>query len=203
MERRTQDQRRRAGLARTVFSILVGGPAARLAALMICSLPATRAAQPRTTRRSFVRNAALGAVLIVLAELGAGIVRFAWPNKTGVFGRALIVPRASVPPVNGAPFRDTPGHFYLVHTDDGLLALWWKCPHLGCTVPWNEGEQKFHCPCHGSIYLYNGVRIAGPAPRPMDLMAVNVDASGNVVVETGKITQRSGYKPAQAAPYPA
>ena len=152
-------------------------------------------------RRGFVRNAVLGAVGIVMAELTVGTYLLFRPNKTGTFGRALTVSKVNVPPVNGAPFRFPPGKFYLVHPEDGVLALYWKCPHLGCTVPWNASEEKFHCPCHGSVYLYNGVRIAGPAPRPMDLMQVTVLPTGDVTVDTGKITTRADYKPEQAVPY--
>jgi Rieske Fe-S protein len=53
------------------------------------------------------------------------------------------------------------------------------------------------------MYDYNGVRTGGPAPRPMDLMRVKVDdKTGNVTVDTGEITQRTGYTPDQAAPFP-
>lgn len=190
-------------LVRTLFGIVVGGLGVRLAAVL-ARFQVGHSTRPRSiTRRGFVRNAALGAVLVVLAQLGVGFVRFFWPNKTGAFGGRIAVEAANVPPVGGTPYRNAAGRFYLVHTEDGLLALWWKCPHLGCTVPWNENEQHFHCPCHGSIYLYNGVRIAGPAPRPMDLMALEVDPTGEVIVDTGKIIERTDYHPEQAVPYPA
>ena len=68
------------------------------------------------------------------------------------------------------------------------MALYWKCVHLGCTVPWvPAGKLDFHCPCHGSVYTYDGVRIAGPAPRPLDYMQLTVDPSGEILVNTGKI----------------
>ena len=95
----------------------------------------------------------------------------------------------------------------MVRTDDGLLALSTKCQHLGCTVPWvgpPESPNAFQCPCHGSMYNYEGERTGGPAPRPMDLMAVRVDdATGNVTVDTGAISQRLDYRPEQAVPYTA
>jgi cytochrome b6-f complex iron-sulfur subunit len=156
----------------------------------------------RITRRNFLRNATLGAVLVVLAELVAGALRFIWPNKTGAFGGKMTVSAANVPPVNGKPYEYAPGKFYLSRTADGVLALYWKCTHLGCKVPWVDEEHRFHCPCHGSIFLLNGVRVAGPAPRPLDLMKVTVLPGGDVEVDTGKITKRSDYAPEQAAPYP-
>jgi cytochrome b6-f complex iron-sulfur subunit len=187
-------------LFRTIFGVVVGGMLTRLASL----LSRFHAEQPKKMpRRSFVRNAALGAVLIILGEFTAGFVRFFWPNKTGAFGGTITVPASVVPAVDGTPYTNIPGKFYLVHTKDGLMALYWKCVHLGCTVPWIAAENHFHCPCHGSVYTYDGVRIAGPAPRPLDYMAVTIDSTGEVLVNTGKITKRSDYQPSQATPYTA
>jgi cytochrome b6-f complex iron-sulfur subunit len=53
------------------------------------------------------------------------------------------------------------------------------------------------------MYDYDGIRTGGPAPRPMDLMAVTVDeATGDVLVNTGAISVREEYTPSQAVPYP-
>jgi cytochrome b6-f complex iron-sulfur subunit len=190
-------------LFRTIFGLSFGWLVGRLLSLL-ARLHVTQSIEAqRVSRRNFVRNATLGGVVLILAQLSAGFVRFFWPNKTGDFGSALTVPATEVPEVNGTPFKDNAGKFYLIHSEDGVLALYWKCPHLGCTVPWNEGEGDFHCPCHGSVYNYVGERTAGPAPRPMDLMAVSVEANGDVVVDTGAITERHEYDPSQAVPYPA
>ena len=42
------------------------------------------------------------------------------------------------------------------------------CPHLGCSIPWNETKQQFICPCHVAVFGEDGARISGPAPRSMD-----------------------------------
>jgi menaquinol-cytochrome c reductase iron-sulfur subunit len=48
------------------------------------------------------------------------------------------------------------------------------CPHLGCSVPWNEAKQEFICPCHVAVFAIDGGRISGPAPRGMDDLETKV-----------------------------
>ena len=50
------------------------------------------------------------------------------------------------------------------------------CPHLGCTVPWQEEKKEFICPCHGAIFGSDGTYLGGPAPRGMDWLETKVDA---------------------------
>jgi cytochrome b6-f complex iron-sulfur subunit len=156
----------------------------------------------RVTRRSFLRNTVLGAVGVVLLEITGAFVYFAWPNKTGAFGNKVTVPKASIPAVGSDPYVNQQGKFYIINNQEGALALYWKCVHLGCTVPWNKAEGDFHCPCHGSVYDRHGVRIAGPAPRPLDIMDLSFDSSGNEFVYTGRITTRSKFDPSLAVKVP-
>ena len=193
-------------LAKTLSGLAGGWLASRAFGLLARLQNGVPGAKPKKlqTRRAFTRNATLGAVGIVLAEIAGGFVYLLWPKKTGAFGGKITVPAASVPKVNQTPpFRDIPGKFFIVHTEDGVEALYWKCVHLGCTVPWVEGEHHFHCPCHGSVYLYNGDRIAGPAPRALDRFPRTVDDKGNVTVDTNPngVIHRHEYTPKDAVPY--
>jgi cytochrome b6-f complex iron-sulfur subunit len=67
--------------------------------------------------------------------------------------------------------------------EQGYVALYQKCPHLGCRVPWCQTSQWFECPCHGSKYNRVGEKKGGPAPRGMDRWALTVSGN-NVVVDT-------------------
>jgi menaquinol-cytochrome c reductase iron-sulfur subunit len=49
-----------------------------------------------------------------------------------------------------------------------LQALSAICPHLGCSISWQEAQSDFICPCHTSIFKPNGALISGPSPRGMD-----------------------------------
>ena len=73
--------------------------------------------------------------------------------------------------------------------DGGIVALYQKCPHLGCRVPECVTSQWFECPCHGSKYNQVGEKRGGPAPRGMDRFAVEIAADGSLVVDTGTIIQ--------------
>jgi cytochrome b6-f complex iron-sulfur subunit len=71
--------------------------------------------------------------------------------------------------------------------DRSVLALWRKCPHLGCQVPQLCGEsQWFECLCHGSKYTVLGEKRDGPAPRGMDRFEVLVQ-DGAYVVDTRQV----------------
>jgi Rieske Fe-S protein len=48
------------------------------------------------------------------------------------------------------------------------VAITSRCSHLGCSVRWVPASERFICPCHGSVFDLEGVRVAGPAPRPLD-----------------------------------
>jgi cytochrome b6-f complex iron-sulfur subunit len=157
------------------------------------------------SRRGVLRIAfwaGLGAGLLAIA---ASMVDFLYPR--GITGFGGVVAAGNVeefPP--GSKTRNSTGRFWLVHLTEeqggGFLALWWKCPHLGCTVPWapnftfvnpetnQESRGWFRCPCHGSTYNDAGVRVFGPAPRSMDRMALTIDPNtGSISVNTGRVTK--------------
>lgn len=72
-------------------------------------------------------------------------------------------------------------------TSDRLFVIFARCTHLGCTPDWKPSENKFKCPCHGSGYDSEGINFEGPAPRPMDRCHVELDAEGQIVVDTSKL----------------
>jgi cytochrome b6-f complex iron-sulfur subunit len=90
----------------------------------------------------------------------------------------------------------TAGRFYISHLDGGLLAIYQKCTHLGCAVPWVQAENQFHCPCHGSLYNPAGEVTGGPAPRPLEIFPVTV-RNGEVWVDTSRPLERTRFDPSQ------
>jgi cytochrome b6-f complex iron-sulfur subunit len=71
--------------------------------------------------------------------------------------------------------------------DRSVMALWRKCPHLGCQVPQLcDVSFWFECLCHGSKYSILGEKRDGPAPRGMDHFPISV-ANGAYVVNTAEV----------------
>jgi len=86
---------------------------------------------------------------------------------------------------------------WLVRDQNGIYALLAICTHLGCTPNWLQEEQKFKCPCHGSGYTPEGINFEGPAPRPMDRAQVELDPSGQIVVDVGRLYEWPKGQPSE------
>ena len=80
------------------------------------------------------------------------------------------------------------GRFYITSSEGNLVALYQKCPHLGCRVPFCDSSGRFECPCHGSVFNRNGEYLAGPSPRGMDRFPVTIE-SDDVLVDTGTVLE--------------
>jgi cytochrome b6-f complex iron-sulfur subunit len=70
---------------------------------------------------------------------------------------------------------------------DKVLALYRKCPHLGCQIPQLcDTSHWFECLCHGSKYTILGEKRDGPAPRGMDRFNVLIQ-DGVYVIDTSEL----------------
>ncbi len=171
------------------------------------------------TRRMFLNRAALGLFGGgFLGTLGISMLAFFWPKLRGGFGskinagplaalRAEVVPgdgtikplffpeaQAWLVPMEGSSipgssFEGIPAVAGADGGDSGLMALWQKCVHLGCRVPECASSQGFECPCHGSKYNFHGEYDSGPAPRNLDRFALEEDAQGNLIIDTGNVLE--------------
>lgn len=150
-------------------------------------------------RRKFLSR--LLASLGVVASLQAAWIAFSTlgsrrrTNESNDGGVIEAGPVGRFAPRSVTPFPDN--EFYLVRLEDGgFLALHRKCTHLGCSVPWRPDEERFACPCHASAFDIRGAVLNSPAPRPLDLHAVEI-VGGIVHVDTSKRIRRSSFDPAQ------
>lgn len=182
----------------------------------------------KVARRSFLRVSAFAGLTLFVGGMLSSFLGFFNLRGPSGFGAPVTVAASRIPEQGGSPVRVPEGKFYLVNLEPGegdvnelgatggLLSLYWKCPHLGCTVPWRpsfNGAQVnfpgivgwFRCPCHGSTYSKAGVRVFGPAPRSMDTFLTTVNADGSVTVNTSALTSGAAEpaNPLRAVPYNA
>ncbi|NDJ55087.1 MAG: Rieske 2Fe-2S domain-containing protein [Chloroflexi bacterium] len=161
---------------------------------------ATVAGPPPMTRREFLFYIWGASMLLSLGGATGAILWFAYPRfREGEFGGDFPIAVADLPPV-GAPPEDNPaGRLRLVRTDEGLIAIYKVCTHLGCLYSWVPANGRFECPCHGSKFEVTGEYIEGPAPRNLDRFIVRTfDANGNLLTET--ITGDPNSDPAAGSP---
>jgi cytochrome b6-f complex iron-sulfur subunit len=164
------------------------------------------------SRRDFFRGGLLASFMVFLAQFGGASIAFLWPQLKGGFGSVITLtdtPDSILNQITSTrqPFYFGAGRFYLIdYTGDGdknggpyvgltadvaggkLMALYQKCAHLGCRVPFCQSSQWFECPCHGSKYNYAGEYQLGPAPNGLQRFPVMVEG-GQVKVDTGSPTQ--------------
>ena len=164
------------------------------------------------SRRQFFNRATVTLMSAGLGGFGAAVLGFLWKSAEGGFGSKI---NAGKVDDIIAGIRSNNGFLYLPEArawvteypkeslakaeaiyasqapvfagmSSGIVALYQKCPHLGCRVPTCATSQWFECPCHGSQFNRVGEKKGGPAPRGMDRFAVSIN-NGSVVIDTGAV----------------
>lgn len=164
------------------------------------------------SRRAFLNRATITLMSASLGGFAAALIAFLWKGADGGFGSKINV--GKLDDVIGQ-IRANSGFLYLPEArswvteypreavskadaiyrnqgavfsgmSEGIVALYQKCPHLGCRVPECKTSQWFECPCHGSQYNRVGEKKGGPAPRGMDRFGISV-SNGMVVIDTATV----------------
>jgi cytochrome b6-f complex iron-sulfur subunit len=133
---------------------------------------------------------ALLASAVGLATAAMG--RFMMPNTVGEPPRRFRAGRPDEFPPGYVETKYKQQHgAWIVHGTyrgrQGIFALNTRCTHLGCITIWQDSEQKFACPCHGSGFDMTGQNFEGPAPRPLERYAIRIADDGRIEVDTGRI----------------
>jgi cytochrome b6-f complex iron-sulfur subunit len=87
----------------------------------------------------------------------------------------------SLPP--GQPYEPAGRSVAVFRDEHGVYAISKICTHLGCIV--KPVPTGFDCPCHGSRFDAKGGVIRGPAPAPLDWLAVARTADNTYLIDEG------------------
>ena len=177
---------------------------------------------PKVSRRKVMIIGFWGAMGAMLLGIVTTIINSLYPRNVSGFGGTVFV--GTVDLLTSAPGQkihnlDAKAWIVMLTGDKvqrnkgaqegSIIALYHKCVHLGCTVPWRpdfsredprNGETYagwFLCPCHGSTYSDAGVRVFGPAPRSLDTFEL-VIKDGKMTVNTSKIRTGNAENPSRA-----
>jgi cytochrome b6-f complex iron-sulfur subunit len=99
-------------------------------------------------RRELLNYAWLASLGVLLVNVGGIGFLFSMPRfKEGEFGGTFVLgPASNTPPVGSPPVNNPKGKFWLTHPEDGIVALYKVCTHLGCLYAWRDQEGKFIFP---------------------------------------------------------
>lgn len=155
------------------------------------------------TRRTFLARATVALGGIIGLVTAVPLVRYFWHpvgRKTvQSSGEPIDVMSVDDLPAGGVPVKvqvsaDGVRDAWTVSDNVPLGAAWVRregdnvscfssvCPHLGCAVAYEPGDNQYHCPCHKSAFGLDGAKITGPSKRGLDSLPVSVSNDGRVLV---------------------
>jgi Rieske Fe-S protein len=169
----------------------------------VAAVPEAKAEIPG--RRSFLQTLGMGGLLAGLAGFGVQSFRSLIPNVLYESpSRFKIGLPAGLP--EGVTFLEEK-RLYVFKEGKSYYAISGACTHLGCTVKYTklnqpksveiDGEKKsipfeFHCPCHGSKFYSDGTNYAGPAPKPLQRVKLEMSPDdGQLVVNMNDEVDRN------------
>ena len=165
------------------------------------------------SRRQFFNRGIVLSLALAIGAFGAAALAFLYSKSTGGFGgkvavdkglkdvlaftqekkepyyvpeaRSYLVP---YPTADVSSAKKVPQYEKLIpNMEQGIVAIYQKCVHLGCKVPWCASSQWFECPCHGSKYNRVGEKKGGPAPRGLDHFVMAISGSGSLTIDTSVV----------------
>jgi cytochrome b6-f complex iron-sulfur subunit len=142
-------------------------------------------------RRDFMQAIGWMSFIGFLTIVIVGAVRAMFPRviyeRPPVFKAGF--PNEYLPGIVNEKYKDEERVWIIRQNDGSFIAILAICTHLGCTPRWLTAENKFKCPCHGSGFRGTpswGVNFEGPAPRPLERIAIHLAPDGQIEIDKSK-----------------
>jgi cytochrome b6-f complex iron-sulfur subunit len=141
----------------------------------------------KVSRRDFVNTLLYGSASGIAVAALYPVARFVEPPEVAESTTSVVV-AAAADELNPNewktfPMGSTPG--ILIRKPNGdYVAFIGVCTHLDCTVQYREDLTQMWCPCHNGRFDLTGRNVAGPPPRPLEALTVNL-RDNEVVVSRG------------------
>ena len=147
------------------------------------------------SRRHFLETSLKVLLGVAALELGAaGILFLRARSLEGKFGGVITAGPVENFTAGSVVEFDEENFYLVVAANKGFMAIYRRCPHLGCTVNWVASKEKFFCPCHAASFDRNGDRQSSVVTRALDTFPVFFE-DGMVKVDTSKVKNRDQHQP--------
>jgi len=144
---------------------------------------------PSRKRRRFLWGAMSASLAAVYGTLTSYAVEFVFPRRPEGPPRRLFIGFVRELGVGASKSVRLPSGDQLILSNTGkidpvtgspFIGFSNQCPHLGCKVHWEAGNERFVCPCHGGMFRPDGVAFAGPpAQANQKLRAYRIELDGD------------------------
>ena len=150
--------------------------------------PINRGEELNNSRRQFLKFLGLTSLAFFTGTLGVALKSLFEQARTQELQVVRIASVADVPEGSSVNFH-YPDESYpaiLIHLPDGrFVAYEQRCTHLLCPVLYQNNQKRIFCPCHeGEFDPASGERIAGPPPRPLN--KIKVEVRGDAIYAVGR-----------------
>lgn len=138
------------------------------------------------SRRDFFTRMGLGSLGIAAVGTLTFAYRYLSPNVLYEPSPIVNAGRPDSYPLHSVTL-DPNMAIYIIHMEQGFFSLSAICTHLGCMTAWKQSLGIIACPCHGSKFNREGVKIAGPAPKPLPWYKLWLNDDGDLMVDRSTI----------------
>ena len=150
--------------------------------------PINRVEELDNSRRQFIKFLGLTSLAFFTGTLSMAIKALLEEKRTETLQPLRIVAVADLPEGKSVNFH-YPDESYpaiLIHLPgDKYAAYEQRCTHLLCPVLYEGQKNRIYCPCHDGVFNpESGERVAGPPPRPLN--KIKIEVRGDAIYAVGR-----------------
>lgn len=150
--------------------------------------PINRNEELNNSRRQFLKFLGLTSLAFFTGTLGVAIKGAIDQQQTEALPEERVASVSDLAEGESLNFEYPHGGYpaLLIHLPGGeFVAYEQRCTHLLCPVLYKGEENKIVCPCHEGVFnAATGERTAGPPPRPLNKIVL--DVRGNEIYAVGR-----------------
>lgn len=144
-------------------------------------------------RRAFLNwgTVGVGSLVAAMGVSFAAVLRFLKPSVFYEPPQSFKIGNPADFPFGPPTFLMEEKIFVFRDREKGFAAASAVCTHLGCTVAHFQSDNRFHCPCHGSVFAPDGSVLHGPAPKGLQWFEVTQARDGQLRIDKDKVVPAS------------